>query len=451
MDVEGYVIYLVENGITSSYDTVWGRLTNTYTNMTSVAGGEPETYRMAAIDTLENLSRLTDPHTTMYAFPYYEICELEVRLDWTEYEGWDNIDHYDVYRKLAGNGYAKISTVNGSNSEYVDGDLQAFSQYCYYVEAFRGDGISAKSNETCVYTSSHEPPTYINADYASVENGNIELRFSVDSAGETDRYKILRSVDSANDFSVIKTIPNSDQLIVTHTDANVSPATHKYFYKIQAEDPCGNVSAESNHASNIILKISADKMLNHDLSWDEYKTWQGGVNHYKVFRHFGDDAPMLIREKDPDERSLTNNISDYVKNKHERGEVVPSGYCYYVTGVEDQYSNPLGIQGLSKSNEVCVSHRPRIFAPNSFYPNSYETQNRYFKPVVTFVRSTGYEFKVFDRWGMEIFSSNDPTEAWDGTIDERKAAPGTYVYHVVFTDFEGEEFMKSGRFLLYNE
>ncbi|MFO7880432.1 MAG: gliding motility-associated C-terminal domain-containing protein [Bacteroidota bacterium] len=451
VDVEGYVIYLVEDGITSSYDTVWGRLTTTYTNTASIAGGEPEKYRLAAIDTLENLSRLTDPHTTMYAFPYYEICDLEVRLDWTEYQGWDNVDHYDVYRKLAGESYSLLSTVDGNDSEFLDDELQPFSQYCYYVEAFRDDGISATSNETCVFTSSHEPPAYINADYASVENENIDLKFTVDTAGETERYKILRSVDSLSDFTVIHTISETEQPVLTYTDVNVIPDVHKYYYKLQAIDPCDKVSAESNHASNIVLKIRKDDMLNHHLSWDAYETWQGGVQEYRVYRHFGTDAPVQIVITDEDERSHKNNISDYVKAKHENDEIVPADYCYYVAGVEDASGNPLGMQSVSKSNEVCVSHQPRLYIPNAFYPNSYELENRVFKPMVSFARENAYRFAVYDRWGMEIFSTTDPTEAWDGTSGDRKAPPGRYVYHVSYTDFDGKEYMKSGIFLLYNE
>jgi len=72
-DVAGYYIFKVNNaGITNYLDTVYGRFTTTYINTSSVANGQTETYRLAAFDTLDNISLLTDPHVTIYAFPYYD-------------------------------------------------------------------------------------------------------------------------------------------------------------------------------------------------------------------------------------------------------------------------------------------------------------------------------------------------------------------------------------------
>ena len=60
---------------------MYGRLTTTYVNFGSVA----------ACDTLDNISLLTIPHTTMYAFPYYDKCEVAVDLAWNPYEGWEAV------------------------------------------------------------------------------------------------------------------------------------------------------------------------------------------------------------------------------------------------------------------------------------------------------------------------------------------------------------------------
>lgn len=42
----------------------------------------------------------------------------------------------------------------------------------------------------------------------------------------------------------------------------------------------------------------------------------------------------------------------------------------------------------------------------------------------------GYELRLFDRWGEEIWSTQDPNEQWDGNIGGKQAPMGVYVYSV---------------------
>ena len=54
---------------------------------------------------------------------------------------------------------------------------------------------------------------------------------------------------------------------------------------------------------------------------------------------------------------------------------------------------------------------------------------------------------VFNRWGQEVFSSNDPTEGWDGTKDGKPQNSDTYLYLARFTQ-NGVEFEEEGQFAL---
>ena len=450
-DVAGYYIFKVNNaGITNYLDTVYGRFTTTYINTASVANGQTETYRLAAFDTLDNISLLTDPHITIYAFPYYDKCALEVNLDWNAYTGWETVQTYNIYRRTTGESYNYLNSVTGNETNFIDNELEPNQQYCYYVEAVRSDGIKASSNETCVFTSSHTPPSFINADYASVENNQIEMRFSVDTAGETIKYKIQRAIDTPSSFSTIKTIDDITSPKLFFIDANVDPEHTKYYYRLLAIDPCENISAVSNPASNILLTGYTDEQLNHYLSWDEYKFWEGEIASYQIISLYGENSAYGIATLSNETQDYSVNISGYVKDKHKSSQPVPHKYCYYILAKEDASTNPIGIQGISKSNEICVSHKPRVYVPNAFFPNSYVPENRIFQPSVSFTMTSNYEFIVFDRWGSEIFKTNDQTEGWDGYTRNRKSPPGRYVYVVKYTDYHGEKFQKSGIFLLYN-
>ena len=58
-----------------------------------------------------------------------------------------------------------------------------------------------------------------------------------------------------------------------------------------------------------------------------------------------------------------------------------------------------------------------------------------------------FDFRVFDRWGKELFSSDAITKGWDGTDKKtgRDVKTGLYVYQIIFEDFRGRRQKKLGR------
>ncbi len=78
-----------------------------------------------------------------------------------------------------------------------------------------------------------------------------------------------------------------------------------------------------------------------------------------------------------------------------------------------------------------------VFVPNAFTPNVDEI-NPVFKVHVANVR--GFEMKIFDRWGEEIFYSTDKDDGWDGTLYSGLRAPiGVYVYDIYLIMPNGKE------------
>ncbi|MFN3529392.1 MAG: PKD domain-containing protein [Bacteroidia bacterium] len=74
----------------------------------------------------------------------------------------------------------------------------------------------------------------------------------------------------------------------------------------------------------------------------------------------------------------------------------------------------------------------KVFLPNAFRPNSTIPENRIFRPIVQSVDEGFYEFSVYDRWGQEVFRTNNPEIGWDGRIGGADAQPGAYQYVVRF-------------------
>jgi gliding motility-associated-like protein len=89
-----------------------------------------------------------------------------------------------------------------------------------------------------------------------------------------------------------------------------------------------------------------------------------------------------------------------------------------------------------------------FYVPNSFTPNGDGT-NDIFLPIITSgVDLKGYELSIFNRWGEEVFKTNDITQGWDGFVPDlgtliginpdNKAQDGTYVWKITLNALQNE-------------
>lgn len=77
----------------------------------------------------------------------------------------------------------------------------------------------------------------------------------------------------------------------------------------------------------------------------------------------------------------------------------------------------------------------QLYPPNAFNPNSTSPENRVFLLSTDAIESEGYLMRVFNRWGEEVFSSNDNTIGWDGRMKNGNFAPqGTYIWVLNYRD-----------------
>jgi gliding motility-associated-like protein len=82
---------------------------------------------------------------------------------------------------------------------------------------------------------------------------------------------------------------------------------------------------------------------------------------------------------------------------------------------------------------ITVIDEVLFYVPNSFTPNN-DGKNDEFIPVLTsgYKRSTGYDFRVYNGWGEEVFYSDTPGVGWDGTYFNNPVQNGTYIWYVKF-------------------
>ncbi len=85
--------------------------------------------------------------------------------------------------------------------------------------------------------------------------------------------------------------------------------------------------------------------------------------------------------------------------------------------------------------------------PNAFTPNG-DILNDVFKPVTTPEKISSYTLYMYDRWGKQVYFTNDVTQGWDGIIDGAAAPVGTYVYYVKYSNTSGAVREKRGMVVL---
>ncbi|MCB0555040.1 MAG: gliding motility-associated C-terminal domain-containing protein [Phaeodactylibacter sp.] len=76
----------------------------------------------------------------------------------------------------------------------------------------------------------------------------------------------------------------------------------------------------------------------------------------------------------------------------------------------------------------CFTNVPNAFTPNDDGAN--DTFGLLFSEACTI---SNFNLRLFNRWGEEVFRSDNQDDAWDGTLDGKPAPSDTYFYIIQFT------------------
>mgnify|MGYP003343728238 FL=1 len=141
----------------------------------------------------------------------------------------------------------------------------------------------------------------------------------------------------------------------------------------------------------------------------------------------------------------TNTVigNDYVQNP-----------TYNFSGlIEQQYYIELYVENQNGCSDTVygtqiVEGEYAFFLPNSFTPNG-DGVNDEFYPVGDKVSLDNYSFKVFNRWGEMVFSTNEFGTGWDGKYQNNQVSTDAYVWKIDLVDAStGEEKSFNGYVLL---
>jgi gliding motility-associated-like protein len=105
---------------------------------------------------------------------------------------------------------------------------------------------------------------------------------------------------------------------------------------------------------------------------------------------------------------------------------------------------PLELRGITANGcigidtiEVTVADVPYLNIPTAFSPNA-DGNNDVFKILNAGFSKLNF-FKIYNRWGKQVYSSNNFREGWDGFYNQRLAEMGTYFYWISVIDPLGKD------------
>ena len=132
-----------------------------------------------------------------------------------------------------------------------------------------------------------------------------------------------------------------------------------------------------------------------------------------------------------------NNSSidqDPVYNYPDTGTFVVTQIVFNQFGCSDTVQHPVNIYG-----------EQLVFIPNAFTPNGTEL-NEIWRPVIHGMKN--YKLFIFDRWGLEIFSTENLLEGWNGKYNDKPCPQDVYVYKIFVQDMMDNAYTYFGNITL---
>ncbi len=440
-EVVGYIISREVEGVgTIVLDTVYG--TTTYLDTGASPGAREETYYIEAIDPCGNKSLVANPHTStlLEAMDADDPCLRDIRLSWNPYIGWGNgVAEYQIYEEGDTTDWELVGTVGGAELEFPFPSTQSGETYCISIVAVEAAGDNtARSNTVCVTAMINDPVDNLVMANATVLDGAVEIEWHWNTNALIDSYTLQRASASSG-FAGLVTEPPPPPLQSenTYTDTGINPASGSYQYQVVTTDACGE-QVTSNTAATVFLEAEALSNLSA-LQWTPYANAAGTLTGYTLYRIEG-GAPVQVGTYGP--TMLTAEVEIDLSDPDQVRA------CYFVEAIaEVDLGQGRSTEAVSRSNLACAVQQARVYVPNAFSPNGDGT-NDTFTPYLQFGDPSRYRLLVYDRWGGQVFESNNLGTGWDGTREGEPLNTGSYIFQLRVEQADGTLIERSGQIML---
>ncbi len=168
------------------------------------------------------------------------------------------------------------------------------------------------------------------------------------------------------------------------------------------------ITVYSHPKAQFTLSPQPTDILNPNVQFTDHTTDNYGLSYW--WWNFGDGADSVSTLENP---------------THSYGDT--GSYCAQMIA--------MNIHGCTDTATNCLIIDPvfTLYIPDAFTPNG-NARNDVFMAKGQYIKT--FEMYIFDRWGMELFHSNDINNGWDGKVKGGSvvAQEDTYVYKILVTD-----------------
>ncbi|MGE5348445.1 MAG: gliding motility-associated C-terminal domain-containing protein [Actinomycetota bacterium] len=426
-DVGSYVVYTFSGGTATAIDTVRSPYITEYTHTASAARYRSVAYVVAAVDSSLNISPLSNSLGTVWLAAEENICTAAVAVTWTRYE--------NPYHPATGYLLNIITDAGVSlpgvmlpqeDTSYTFTGYEPETGYCFHITAVAGGTPLASSNRGCVTTGSEVPPAWMRIDAIVVSLTGMRIYAWYDPATVMDMFRLYRYSSASFSWEVAATSAGmAGEVFFNLPGADTSSVN---LFRAAAINSCGLATTFSDPARNIVLEISrAGTRI--DLRWNRPSS--PGNELFSVWRDSGDGP-----------REVAAALSDTIWTDDYEGfadDVTAATVVYYITATGN--SSPPGAP-VHLSSAAIIEATENIFMPNAFTP-AIPGENALFIPQFTFTPS-GYDFRIWSRNGVLLFSTTDPADGWDGRYNGTPLPPGVYLWSLRVTTPSGRTENRNG-------
>jgi gliding motility-associated-like protein len=167
--------------------------------------------------------------------------------------------------------------------------------------------------------------------------------------------------------------------------------------------------------------------------------------HPPLFTALGDEYFICDKEKELVKLDAGKNFSSYkwTPTGDTTQWIIVGEIGDYFVVVKD--FRGCGAKDNTKVKRICDFS---VYFPNAFTPNN-DGLNDYFSPSGNDI--IGFNIRIYNRWGQEVFISNNLNEKWDGNYNNTPCPVDTYYYITKYQGYQKKkllEFETKGTFTL---
>ena len=412
-DIMGY--FICQGSPCMALDTVWGQNNTTYT-CTTRSSDSVNAFRIYAFDSCFSASALTEPYNNIVLGMNAQHCTRDIVFSWNEYINMPgNVAQYTMYLKYDNAPFRAVANEPATSLGLTYSIPAGVRQVKAYIMACNtGNTKTACSNIKTFDMMTVDTADFIYTLGVSVDEPGeaLEVKILTDTLFAATGYNLYRRADVGS-FQRIRTIPPSANPVIDVVDNDVDLSAHRYTYYISVWDECELLEKTSKRVAQIYATLSSDNGVN-TISWTPYDG-EGNLLGYNLLQK---------TESDPSWHPLANTQSCTVTDN-----TAQYGRVWY--RVEAEYTNPQNGRRCTALSQIVEYHgKPTVWLPNAFTPK--RDNNNRFMPKTMFVKTEGYTMRIYNRFGLLVFETDDINQPWDGKYKGKLVPSGCYVYMIQY-------------------